>query len=115
MLYIVSKKNHSRNSCQPDCSCLSVISQDPDAIPKSLGVEQYRKSVRHLISTGHPTHAFDLVQHARLDYPNDHELTYLGALALARGGNHAKAMRLTAGERRLTWTFTNTPTMTVKS
>jgi class 3 adenylate cyclase len=55
-------------------------------------VRFYRAFGRVLISAGHPTRGFELVRAGLEAHPNDPELHYLRALALARGGNASKAM-----------------------
>ncbi len=49
--------------------------------------ELHRAFARKLISEGHPTRAFELAREGLAQHPNDCELIYLVALALARGGN----------------------------
>lgn len=51
----------------------------------------YRAFGRALVSAGQATAAFELVREGVLQFPEDHELLYLRALALARGGNLLKA------------------------
>ena len=47
----------------------------------------YRVFTRRLISEGNPTRAFDIAREGLAAHADDHELKYLLALALARGGN----------------------------
>jgi class 3 adenylate cyclase/tetratricopeptide (TPR) repeat protein len=47
----------------------------------------HRAFARKLISQGHPTRGFELAREGLSSHPNDQELQYLLALALARGGN----------------------------
>src|SRR5437588_1956740 len=49
--------------------------------------ELYRVFTRRLISEGNPTRAFDIAREGLAVHTGDHELKYLLALALARGGN----------------------------
>jgi len=49
--------------------------------------ELYRVFTRRLISEGNPTRAFDIAREGLAVHTADHELKYLLALALARGGN----------------------------
>ena len=56
--------------------------------------ELFRLLARRLISTGHPTRAFDLLREALSSHPADPELHYLQSLSLARGGNTTKATEL---------------------
>jgi class 3 adenylate cyclase/tetratricopeptide (TPR) repeat protein len=51
----------------------------------------YRAFARKLIKEGHPTRAFDLARAGLTAHKGDHELTYLVALAMARGGNISAA------------------------
>jgi hypothetical protein len=51
----------------------------------------YRAFARKLIEAGHPIRAFELVREALRAHEGDHHLKYLGALALARGGNVEQA------------------------
>jgi hypothetical protein len=46
----------------------------------------YRAFGRKLISGGHPTRAFELAREGLSHHPDDPELRYVTALALARGG-----------------------------
>jgi len=68
--------------------------QDPDQ--KQLWQTDsrlYRAFARRLISQGHPTRGFELAREGLGNHPNDQELTYLLALALARGGNLRNARK----------------------
>lgn len=47
----------------------------------------YHHFSRKLISPGHPTRAFELAREGLIYHPEDLQLKYLSALALARGGN----------------------------
>jgi class 3 adenylate cyclase/tetratricopeptide (TPR) repeat protein len=51
----------------------------------------HRTFVRRFLSEGHPTRAFELAREGLASHPGDRELTYLVALALARGGNVSAA------------------------
>jgi class 3 adenylate cyclase/tetratricopeptide (TPR) repeat protein len=51
----------------------------------------YRAFARKLISQGHPTQAFELAREGLAAHPDDQELQYLLALAMARGRNIAGA------------------------
>ena len=51
----------------------------------------YRAFTRKLISAGHPTRAFELAREGLVYHPDDPDLKYLIALALARGGNIPQA------------------------
>lgn len=55
-------------------------------------VAYYRAVGRALISAGHPTRGFECVRAGLEAHPNDLELRYLRALALARGGNASQAL-----------------------
>lgn len=54
-------------------------------------VRLYQAFGRKLIQAGHPARAYELVRAGLLLSPNDLELQYWRALALARGGNLSKA------------------------
>lgn len=56
-------------------------------------VRLYCEFARQLISFGQPVRAFELVREG-LAIHNEPELIYLGALAMARGGNHGRAEQL---------------------
>ena len=56
----------------------------------------YRAFARKLIKEGHPTRAFDLARAGLFAHKGDHELTYLVALAMARGGNISAAEKYIA-------------------
>src|SRR5262249_9627972 len=47
----------------------------------------HRAFIRKLISAGHPNRAYELVKEGLLEHQGDPHIEYLGALALARGGN----------------------------
>lgn len=51
----------------------------------------HRAFARGLIGAGHHTRAFELVREGLEAHPKDQELSYLGALALSRGGNPQRA------------------------
>src|SRR5438046_2896962 len=64
------------------------ILQDP--AQQALWQEEpqlYRAFARKLIDEGHPTRAFELAREGLASHPNDRDLQYVLALALARGGN----------------------------
>ncbi|HEX5271860.1 MAG TPA: adenylate/guanylate cyclase domain-containing protein [Gemmataceae bacterium] len=57
----------------------------------------HRAFTRKLITQGHPTRAFELAREGLVVHPDDPELRYLVALAMARGGNIPGAEKHLAG------------------
>ncbi len=62
--------------------------QHPEQLPLWRGDPRlHRGFARKLISQGHPTRGFELARDGLTHHPDDRELKYLLALAMARGGN----------------------------